>query len=848
MALAICLLSVGFLMQHKVKILLNEALEQHLTRQTANLSMMAEERFKREINRLEYMAKYIETHNQNFNGIIGQMNNARAEMKETGISSGIITMNEKAIIGESLSYFDFKRLPMAFRGSKVVDYCSGKGLLFAYPIYNGDNIKYVIYRLYDDRLLIDLFGLEEYDSYSKILIQDNNNGQVVVPYRGYDEADKAFFADLKVSEDFARVRERLQRSKAAAVYSESSKGKFFLFGADLPQTDCIMIGYVPWSAVAGSISNTNMLIFVVTSLLLLLFLISGVYLFLLNEKAKQSGIAKREADEANQAKSAFLANMSHEIRTPINAVIGMNEMIIRESKDKNILKYAQHVADASEALLSLINDILDFSKIESGKMELVEDNYKLDELIKNMVYMIKPRAEKKNLKFNVKVDERINNDLFGDSGKIRQVVINFLTNAVKYTKVGNVDFIVEKKDRFNGEIILKFSVKDTGIGIRDEDKKKLFHDFERFDSKKNKNIEGTGLGLAITYKFVNMMNGWIDVDSVYGEGSTFSVNIPQKVIGSELVGNFSDKLNDTLTDTKEYKVSFVAPEAKILVVDDNEMNLLVVTNLLKATQIQVDTAMSGMSALKKMARNKYDVVFLDQMMPSLDGIQTLKLAKEMKENKSQDVPMIALTANAISGAKEMFLKEGFTDYLSKPIDAKALEETLMKYLPVEKLHAPPKEEEALHDTELIDVKDSALTLEDTKNEQISKDEYKYINVELGLQYSAGMKEMYKNILEMFCHLKEEKKAKLEEAFANEDWQNYTTFVHALKSTSLSIGGEKTSEEAKALEMAGKMCISDVTSELEKQQGIEYIKENHAKVMILYDNLVEEGRHVIDTLR
>ena len=554
---------------------------------------------------------------------------------------------------------------------------------------------------------------------------------------------------------------------------------------------------------------------------------------------------KKSADTAvaaGQAKSQFLAQMSHEIRTPINAIIGMNEMILRECKDGGILKYSNNVAQASDNLLSLINDILDFSKIESGKMELFEETYQLDELIKNLINMVKSRAEKKNLDFKVKVNENIPNELFGDSVRIRQVVVNFLTNAVKYTQVGSVYFTVDMEDRSSEEIILIFSIKDTGIGIREEDKQKLFKDFERFDSKRNKNIEGTGLGLAITSKLVKMMNGRIEVESVYGEGSTFTVMIPQKIMSSEVVGRFEEKLKSMKTKQDTYQVSFIAPDAQILVVDDNEMNLLVATSLLKATQIQVDTAISGMIALKKMAEKKYDIVFLDQMMPSLDGIQTLKLAKEMKDNKSQDAPIIALTANVISGAREMFLREGFNDYLTKPIDAKAMEEMLMEYLPADKLKEPPNinEELGIRNEELNQ------EIQDEQRNESAQFDYKYLDPELGLQYSSGMEDMYKEILTMFCNLKDEKKLKIQEAFDKEDWRNYTTFVHALKSTSLSIGGTQLSEAAKQLEMSGKMCISENTSELEKYEGAEYIKEHHAEAMKLYDKLVEEGLQYLNS--
>ena len=823
------LIFAGFFTHQSVSELLNTTLERTTAKQMTDMSIVAEERFSKELAELKLAAQYLEEHpavenEENFLALL-KKNNPK-------ISVGLINLEGKAIRGRSLSKWDFIRLPMSYRGNEVVDYCPGRGILFAVPVFKNKNVHEVIYRLYDETLLTDLFGLSEYNSDSRLLIQERN-GSIIVPYKNYGEEDRKFFDDPTTREGFKKIREMLKTHRSGAVYAENSFGRFFLFATDLPQTNCTMIGYVPWTAVAGDIFKIYKMLIGGGTLLLILLAAGGAYLLFVREKAEESEelrAAKAAADAANAAKSAFLANMSHEIRTPINAVIGMNEMILRESRDANIIKYAQNSANASESLLHLINDILDFSKIESGKFEILEENYKLTDVIRNLLNMIKPRAEKKNLALKIKIADDLKNNLFGDSSRIRQIALNFLTNAVKYTKVGGIEFIVEQEKKSADKILLRFTVKDTGIGIKPEDIEKLFLDFERFDTHKNKNIEGTGLGLAITYKLVNLMGGKIDVQSVYGEGSIFSASVPQKVVGEELVGKIDEIKSEKTAGA--YVPAFIAPDAKILVVDDNEMNLLVAVSLLKATQIKTDTADSGMECLRKIAHEKYDLIFLDQMMPSLDGIQTMKIARDMENNLSKDAPIIALTANAISGAREMLIGEGFDDYLSKPIDVHALEEILMNYLPIEKLHAPKE------------------TPEDEKiqpEEVPESPSWKYIDVELGMSYSAGMADLYKNILETFCELKEEKQSKLQEAFEGEDWKNYTVFVHALKSTSLSLGSEKVSAAAKELETAGKMITSATTSELEKHEGAEFIKAHHDEAMKLYDELAAEALRVAETL-
>lgn len=413
-----------------------------------------------------------------------------------------------------------------------------------------------------------------------------------------------------------------------------------------------------------------------------------------NEEAEK---AKAEAIAAAKAKSVFLANMSHEIRTPINAILGMDTMILRESDDKDILEYAGNIQSASQTLLSLINDILDFSKIETGKLELVQGDYALSSLINDVYHMLLGKAKEKGLALNVDSDKNLPAKLYGDEVRIRQIIVNILNNAIKYTEKGSVTLKVGMSEQQNADainnnnvtgsqpaknIIITFTISDTGIGIKSENISHLFDSFSRFDENKNKHIEGTGLGLAITKQLTKLMNGKINVTSKYGEGSVFEVSIPQKIVSDLKIGDISEKYNAT-PDKKKKKASFTAPDAKVLVVDDVKMNINVFKALLKRTKISVDSAMSGPEALEMIKDNKYDIIFLDHMMPDMDGIETYKHMKELEENPNKDTTVIMLTANAIMGAKEEYLGIGFSDYLSKPVQAAKLEAMILKYLPEE---------------------------------------------------------------------------------------------------------------------------------------------------------------------
>ena len=390
---------------------------------------------------------------------------------------------------------------------------------------------------------------------------------------------------------------------------------------------------------------------------------------------------KAIADRANQAKSSFLANMSHEIRTPINAVLGMDEMILRESKEAQTKKYAADIMSAGKTLLSLINDILDLSKVEEGKMEIIPVQYDLSSMINDLVNMVRDRAIKKGLQLDVDVDKETPNLLIGDEVRVRQCALNLLTNAVKYTEEGSVKLQISYENKDEDHILLKVKVADTGIGIREEDRKKLFAEFTRLDEKRNHTIEGTGLGMSITVQLLELMGSRLEVESEYGKGSEFSFVVEQEVFDREGIGDYAGRYAEGAIE--DYHELFHAPSARILVVDDTEVNLSVIENLLKETRIGIDTATSGREALDKAAQTDYDVIFIDHMMPDLDGIDTLGRLK--KSDRNTDVPTVALTANAVSGARERYLEAGFTTYMSKPVEGEKLEKLLYNLLPDDKI-------------------------------------------------------------------------------------------------------------------------------------------------------------------
>ncbi|MBQ7972231.1 MAG: response regulator [Lachnospiraceae bacterium] len=501
--------------------------------------------------------------------------------------------------------------------------------------------------------------------------------------------------------------------------------------------------------------------------------------------------SKEQAEEANKAKTMFLANMSHEIRTPMNAIMGTAEMILREKPSPSVEEKVNSIRNAGNILISIINDILDFSKIESGKMNVNEADYRPGFLIKDITENTRHRLDEKGIKFNVHVKESLPRVLRGDETHVRQILTNILNNAVKYTREGFVTMNVDWELN-NGTALIRVSVEDSGCGISEESMKTLFNSFERADMIKNRTIEGTGLGLAITKRLVESMGGSISVKSTYGKGSIFSFYIFQGIVDYAPTGDYN-----ILTQTEEKELqsnneTFIAPMAKVLAVDDNITNIKVIQGILDMYQIRVDTALSGEECLRKLERNHYHLILMDQMMPVMDGIETAARIREFPDKEIRSVPIIAVTANAIRGSREMFLEKGFQDYISKPMDLTVLERVLKTYLPADFIY-------------YVDKYNPKAAL--SKNIIIPQ-----VDVEKGIANYGNSRSRYMQILRYIYDDGEEQITRMQHQIAEKKYDSYIFDAHALKGLAKGIGAEQLSELAKRQEYAAREKEYDIIEE------------------------------------
>lgn len=718
---------------------------------------------------------------------------------------------------------------------------SSDNMCYTVPYVDVDTGKYVVtvsIKVFDrnrrfrgvlalDIFVEKLFDITDQQSLPKesyLFIVDNELGLVTHPNEefGYYNEEPRKIRELGVDgyNQLADFIQTVQDENACISFRDYDGISRCFFVSKVEDCDWYVVAAISQKVIDESRSNMSRSIFIA----LIVCLILGIILSLwaTNSIIRKLTEAQEEARAASEAKSRFLANMSHEIRTPINAVLGMDAILLRECKDESLREYAENIQSAGQALLGVVNDILDFSKIESDRLDLVPGKYVLGELIGSCVNLIRIRAQEKALAFHVERAEYLPKVLYGDVVRVRQIISNLLTNAVKYTREGSVTLFVEWRQLSgeSGEIIVK--VKDTGIGIKPENINDLFTSFRRLDEKKNRNIEGTGLGLSITKQLVELMGGSIEVESEYGKGSVFTVRIPQIVIESGNMESF-EVSQESQTHTEETELH--TRNARILVVDDVAMNLQVVKGLLKNTGVKIDMAERGMEALEMMRKTAYDIVFLDHMMPELDGVETLRILKQENPDIYEKTPIIMLTANAVLGVEEQYRKEGFAGYISKPVDREMLYQCMLKHLPKEKIDTGWTAESS------ADVAEAEKSTETGKAKAAgSEDPFVVLkrrmpeyDLDMALKYCSGVKEFLIEMLQEY--VKSSFAERLKEPFEAEDAENYRIVVHSLKSTSLTVGFTEISQKAKELEMAA------------KEGRMDYVKENHEAVVEQYRRAV-----------
>jgi len=789
-------LLVGAVMIWKTITVTRSYVETQLSAQAVVLSQLASSQLDERLDELERVADYLtDLSESDMGGAVDRLLNSDPNQ----LSAGILRLDGTPVYGRALLSSEYPAIQSAFRGTRYARYRKGEGLLFTAPVYTGDGttIKYALYDFFNQTSLFEDFGKGYYDDEALLMLADRDQ-HIVIPISDALSETDPLFQLPQVEEAFSLLAQR-RTENAPSVYCRSEGREDVLFISQLSQSNLYLVGIVPYDAVAGGISSLPVMVLLVFGLLLILLCLGVVRVLTADAKARESDElrqAKAEAEEASKSKTAFLANMSHELRTPINTIMGMDEMILRETREAETRERAMDVKSAAQILLGLINDVLDFSKIESGMLKIIPAEYDLSVLIRDLDLLSENRARAKSLDFRLDIQQDLPIGLYGDDIRLRQVLINLLTNAVKYTNVGGVTLRIAGTRFDHDTLSLHCEVIDTGIGIKEEDLPQgQFIPFQRIEEFRNRNVEGSGLGLPIITNLLHLMGSELQIRSVYGKGSTFFFDLEQKIVDPEPIGDIHHRL-DNMIKQYEYRVALVAPDARVLVVDDNAMNRKIFGSLLKQTKVQVFTASSGPKCLDLVKRERFDVIFMDHLMPGMDGVETLNRLKTLEGNLCKDTPVVALTANAFTGAQEKYMAMGFDAFLAKPIVTEKLENMLRELLPQELVgDAPISDSDPAQDQN----PEGALPAVDGINWGFAR-----LNIPDDALLLESARLLYQNL--------DNDRREIEELAAGTDTpdglDSYRIRVHSMKSTAATVGALTVSELARVLEFAAKEGRTD----------------------------------------
>ncbi len=793
---------------------------------------------------------------------------------EEGTYAGIVSFDGNTVAGKALNIVKYPEIAQVFHGHPTIGFYPDLGMLFCYPVFSGANVRYCLYKVIKP-LFLDRFMVDRLNGDGRMVIR-NQYGIVVRP-RSNDQKLLNFFNSSLARTVMVELKDLRQNRPSAAMPFKNYDGRtYIMYEAEVADSNLVVSGIVEKSALEKNMDGMRHLIALLFALFGVIMLFGAVLLFMSLEQLWSSALRKqRESLEklVYGARERALAYMSNEVSKHMGTILDLDYRILDTARDRSVLNFAGAIRQAGMTLLSLIGSIVDFARIQTGKMEIVGEQYELATMINDLVKQAKDDAALKDLKFVINVNQDLPSKLYGDMVRIRQVVSNLIDNAFKFTPRGQVGLSVTGAiSEDNTSVMLRFKVSDTGSGLTDEERERFFSQFS------NPGTTGAvkhskGLGLAICYNLLKLMHGFIDIQSLPGKGSVFTAAVPQQIVSMDPIGNFLEKARLEAKQHADTISGFSSPDARALVVDDNAMSVTLLTKLFGRSKLKSDQASNSDDALRLMRERHYDIIFMDEKLTGMNARELFSLERGMPDNKNTETPVILLSSDKTPGARSSALEFGFSDLILRPFDQASVDSALRHYLPKEKLFsaavssaryeepaqsknsAPQRFRELGSSDSSSDIFESMesrtltpggvpdldFSRNATKSEMAEPDlsGAMILDVDGGMKFCNDSLELYMKFASTFCRMYADRKQKLDRACQIADWKNYSSLMHSLRTTSMSIGGGKLSVYAKSLENAAATIMAQGTPDSLKQQSVYYLNDHHERCMDLYNELVQE---------